>query len=342
MYSFESDYTEGAHPKILRLLAETNLEQTKTYGEDPYSRKAALLIKEQIDRENAEVFFISGGTQTNLIAISAFLRPHEAVISADTGHIEVHETGAIEATGHKVIPVPSCDGKLYPETILPVFRFHVEEHMVKPRMVYISNATELGTVYSVDEITALHSFCRENDMLLYLDGARIGAALTADGADLTFEHLGRFTDAFYIGGTKNGALLGEALVVQNPALARDMRYIIKQRGGLLAKGRLLGLQFLALFEDGLFWELARHANTMATILRNAIREIGYPEMAESPTNQLFPILPNDMIAALRKDYIFRIIEATDDVNSCIRLVTSWATQEADVRAFANALSRLSV
>jgi len=339
MFSFDSDYTEGAHPRILELLTETNFEQTDVYGEDVYSNRAAELIRQHIGKKDAGVHFISGGTQTNLIAISAFLRPHEAVISAETGHIEEHETGAIEATGHKVVTIPTDDGKLRPELIQPVLTAHHFEHMVKPRMVYISNATELGTIYSKDEITALHTFCRESDLLLFCDGARIGMALTAPGADLTMAHLAAHTDAFYIGGTKNGALIGEALVITNTALNTDMRYLIKQRGALLAKGRVLGLQFLALFESNLFYDLAQHANDTADIIRKAITESGFSQLCDSPTNQLFPVLPNSLIEKLQQDFVFRVIQKTDETHSCIRIVTSWATQEAGAEAFAEALAK---
>jgi threonine aldolase len=260
MYSFSCDYSEGAHQRILSALFDTNMEQTEGYGLDRYSLLAQDAIKENIGRNDVDIHFIPGGTQTNMIAISAFLRPHEAVVSAATGHVNVHETGAIEATGHKVVTVESRDGKLRPETILPVLEFHSDEHMVKPRLVYISDTTELGTVYSKSELAALSAFCREKRLMLYLDGARLGSALCSPGSDVTLGDLARLTDAFYIGGTKNGALFGEALVIVSGALKEDFRFHIKQKGALLAKGRMLGLQFYELFRGGLFFELARHAN----------------------------------------------------------------------------------
>lgn len=337
MYSFKNDYSEGAHPNVLKKLSDTNLAQAEGYGEDVYCEQAAQLIKEKIGYEDIDVHFLPGGTQTNLTAISAFLRPHEAVVSAATGHIEEHETGAIEATGHKIITIETADGKLSPELIQGELDFHDGEHMVKPRMVYVSNATELGTTYSKTEITRLGVYCRANDLLFYLDGARIGSAVCSKGCDLTLNDVCASTDAFYIGGTKNGALLGEALVIKTPALKTDFRYHMKQKGALLAKGRVLGLQFLALFEDDLYFELARHANSMADILRDGVSQAGFSFMARSNSNLLFPILPNAIIEKLKENYDFLVITQMDEKTSAIRLVTSWATDEQDARAFAKAL-----
>ncbi len=304
MYSFMNDYNEGAHPKVLKKLEETNLLQLDGYGEDVYCRDAAQLIKGAAGSKNAAVHFIPGGTQTNLIAVSAFLRPHEAVISAQTGHVEVHETGAIEATGHKIITVDTPDGKLDAKLVQPTLDFHSNEHMVKPRMVYISNTTEVGTHYTKTELEELSSFCRSKGLLLYLDGARLGSALTVDGCTLSIKDIAQLTDAFYIGGTKTGALLGEALVIMNDALKSDFRFMIKQRGGMLAKGRVLGLQFLALFEDGLYFELAAHANETADILRKGIAKLGFKFASDSVSNQLFPIFPAELCDKLRKRFDF--------------------------------------
>ena len=341
MHLFVSDYSEGAHQQILSALLDTNTEQTQGYGLDKYSLLAQDAIKQKTGRSDIDIHFIPGGTQTNMIALSAFLRPHEAVISAETGHIEVHETGAIESTGHKILGVKTQDGKLRPESILPVLKSHTDEHMVKPRLVYISNTTELGTVYSKSELGALSAFCRENGLLLYLDGARLGSALCSRGCDLNLAGLAELTDAFYIGGTKNGALLGEALVVVNNALKSDLRYQIKQKGALLAKGRLLGLQFYELFRGDLFFEIARHANETADLLRSAIASEGFPFLSDSPSNQLFPVLPNSIIEKLKEDYGFQIWSKVDENHSCIRLVTSWATPRMAAEAFAQTLKTLN-
>ena len=341
MHLFVSDYSEGAHQQILSALFDTNTEQTQGYGLDKYSLLAQDAIKQKTGRSDIDIHFIPGGTQTNMIALSAFLRPHEAVISAETGHIEVHETGAIESTGHKILGVKTQDGKLRPESILPVLKSHTDEHMVKPRLVYISNTTELGTVYSKSELGALSAFCRENGLLLYLDGARLGSALCSRGCDLNLAGLAELTDAFYIGGTKNGALLGEALVVVNNALKSDLRYQIKQKGALLAKGRLLGLQFYELFRCDLFFEIARHANETADLLRSAIASEGFPFLSDSPSNQLFPVLPNSIIEKLKEDYGFQIWSKVDENHSCIRLVTSWATPRMAAEAFAQTLKTLN-
>lgn len=341
MYSFKNDYSEGAHKSILEALLETNMIQETGYGEDSFTEKAKELIKEKLQNKEASIHLLSGGTQTNLIAISAFLRPHEAVISANTGHILVHETGAIEATGHKIISVPSKDGKLVSEDIVNVLESHTDEHMVRPKLVYISNSTEIGTVYTKEELENLYNCCRENRLILFVDGARLGSALCADGNDLSLEYMGKFSDAFYIGGTKNGALFGEALVIINESLKEDFRFHIKQKGGLLAKGRALGLQFFKLFENDLYFDLAKHANQMSKILSDGIRELGYKFLIDSNSNQVFPILPNEIIKKLEKNYAFYIWEKFDEENSVIRLVTSWATPKEEVEAFVEELKKIS-
>ena len=262
MYSFKNDYSEGAHPRIIEKLLKTNLEQTEGYGKDIYCIEAENLIKNKLNNKDVDVHFISGGTQTNLIAISAFLRPYEAAISTNTGHIQVNEAGSIEATGHKVISVNVKDGKLRKEDILYVLSKYTNEHVVKPKLVYISNSTEIGTIYTKSELEGLSQVCREHNLILFMDGARLGSALTCKQNDLTFEDISKLTDAFYIGGTKNGALLGEALVICNKDLQEDFRYNLKQKGAMLAKGRLLGIQFTELFKDDLYIEIAfeRKAN----------------------------------------------------------------------------------
>lgn len=333
MYSFKNDYSEGAHSRILNSLVETNFEQTDGYSTDYHTNNAIDLLKKKIEREDVDIHLLVGGTQVNLTAISAFLRPHQASIGADTSHINCHETGAIEATGHKVITMKTDDGKLTPDLIQRVVDAHDNEHMVQPKLVYISDSTELGTLYTKSELEVIHNCCKKNNLLLYLDGARIGSALVAEGNDLTFADIARLVDAFYIGGTKNGALFGEALVICNDALKEDFRYFIKQKGGLLAKGRLLGIQFEELFKDDLYLELARHANRMAILLKNALKEKGYEFLTESYTNQQFPILPNHLINKLSEKYSFNVERIIDQSNTAIRLVTSWATKEENVLEF---------
>ncbi|MCM8712121.1 aminotransferase class I/II-fold pyridoxal phosphate-dependent enzyme [Clostridium sp. SYSU_GA19001] len=333
MYSFKNDYSEGAHPRILNALIESNLEQVDGYGEDKYTVRAVELLKKLIGLNNIDIHFFAGGTQTNLTAISAFLRPHEAAISANSGHIFVHETGAIEATGHKVISVEVNDGKLNTKHIKDVIDNHTDEHMVKPKLVYISNPTEIGSIYRKDELEQLSSYCRNNNLILFIDGARLGSALSSDENDLQLSDLGRLADAFYIGGTKNGALLGEALVICKESLKRDFRFNMKQRGALLAKGRLMGVQFYELFKDNLYFDIARHANEMAKLLSDNIRIMGFKFLIDSKTNQIFPILPNRIIEKLQEKYSFYVWSKTDDNNSVIRLVTSWATRQDAILAF---------
>ncbi|OPJ61270.1 threonine aldolase family protein [Clostridium chromiireducens] len=333
MYSFKNDYSEGAHERILNALIKTNYEQTDGYSTDEYTENAKALLKKKMCREDADIHLLVGGTQVNLTAISAFLRPHQAAIGADTSHINCHETGAIEATGHKVITTKTDDGKLTKELIQRVLDSHESEHMVQPKLVYISNSTELGTLYTKSELVELHRCCTENNLLLFLDGARLGSALVSEENDLTLEDIANLTDAFYIGGTKNGALFGEALVICNDALKEDFRYYIKQKGGLLAKGRLLGIQFEELFKDDLYFELARHANEMAILLKNALREKGYKFLTNSSTNQQFPILPNNVVKMISEKYSFNIERIIDEDTTAIRLVTSWATKKENVIEF---------
>jgi threonine aldolase len=341
MYSFKNDYSEGAHPKILNALIESNLEQTDGYGEDIYTLRAIELLKEKIQLSNVDIHLLTGGTQTNLVAISAFLRPHEAAIAANTGHIFTHETGSIEATGHKVISIEVSDGKLNPALIKEALDYHTDEHMVKPKLVYISNSTEIGSIYSKVELEDISSFCKENKLILFMDGARLGSALCSNKNDLQLSDLGRLTDAFYIGGTKNGALLGEALVICKESLKEDFRFHMKQKGALLAKGKVLGIQFLELFKDDLYFELATHANKMASLISKEIALMGYKFFSESSTNQIFPILPNSIIEKLQEKYSFYIWSKIDDNNSSIRLVTSWTTIEDAALAFIEDLKNIA-
>lgn len=341
MYSFKNDYSEGAHPRILEALVESNLEQTDGYGEDVFTQQAIELLKQKIKYANIDIHFFSGGTQTNLTAISAFLRPHEAAIAANSGHILVHETGAIESTGHKVISIEVNDGKLNPDHIQFALDTHTDEHMVKPKLVYISNPTEVGSIYSKNELQEISRICKEKNLILFIDGARLGSALCSDENDLELSDLAKLTDAFYIGGTKNGALFGEALVICKDSLKEDFRFHIKQKGALLAKGRILSIQFLELFKDNLYFDLARHANRMAELLGKGITSMNYKFLTNSSSNQIFPILPNRIIEKLQENYAFYIWSKVDDNNSCIRLVTSWATKEDIVQAFVNDLKGLT-
>lgn len=334
MYNFKNDYSEGAHPRILNKLIETNLVQQLGYGEDEYAHEAKAILKARLNHPDAIIHFVSGGTQTNLLVISFLLRVHEAVISAKTGHIAANETGAIEATGHKVITAETTDGKLRPEDIAQVLaEYALAPHVVKPRIVYISNSTEIGTIYTLEELKALFLYCQSHQLLLYLDGARLGHALTAENNDLTLATLSQFTDIFYIGGTKNGALLGEAIIFNRPELAVDFEYAIKQKGAMLAKGRILSIQFLELFKDDLYFDLARRANTLAMSIASAVQAKGYTFLTQPTTNQLFPILPKKIIERLSLNYQFYIWKNMDSDYAAIRLITSWATDEEKVSAF---------
>ncbi len=341
-YSFLDDYSEGCHPRILAALNKTNLVQQTAYGDDEYSEHARSLIREQLNSSDIPVFFVAGGTLANIIISSTSLRPHEAVIAANTGHIVVRETGAIEATGHKIISVESGDGKLTPADIHTAVANNAHfPHMAKPRLVYISNATETGTVYTKSELQALSKMCKEHGLLLLLDGARLGVALTADVSDLSLVDIAELTDIFWIGGTKAGALIGEAIVIPNPQLAEDFAFHIKQRGGLLAKGRLLGVQFMELFSDGLFFELTRHANAMAQKLSESITASGFKLAAPTQSNQIFLMLPDTLIESLKENYDFYVWEKVDDQHSVTRMVTSWATDEKQVDALIADVKRLS-
>jgi threonine aldolase len=330
MISFMNDYSEGAHPRVLEMMMKSNLEQNNGYGQDVHSDRAKEYIKKQLKREDVDIHFIPGGTQTNLLVISSFLRPHQCVIAADTGHINVHETGAIEATGHKVVTMPTSDGKLTPTLIVKAVEYHSDEHMVMPKMVYISDSTELGTIYTKAELTAIHEVCKKYNLLLFLDGARLGSALTCKANDLTLPDIAKLVDVFYIGGTKNGALLGEALVICRDELKEEFRYLIKQRGAMMAKGFVIGIQFEALFQDNLYFELAEHANLMAEKIENTLRNCGYPFFAPAYSNQLFPILPDDLVERLSEKFKFNVQAKVDESHTAIRFVTSWATKEENV------------
>lgn len=330
MFRFTNDYSEGAHPKILELLTKCNFEQNTAYGLDIHCENARELIRGWIGMPDADINFIPGGTQTNLLVVSSFLRPHQCVISADTGHINVHETGAIEATGHKVVAVLGRDGKLTPPMIQDVVDYHVGEHMVRPKLVYISNSTELGTVYTGAELEDIRECCLKNGLLLFVDGARLGAALTSDLNDLSVEEFARMVDAFYIGGTKNGALYGEALVICREELKEDFRYFMKQRAAMPAKGFVMGMQFEVLMRDGLYLSLARHANSMAKEVADIFRENGYGFYAPPCTNLVFPVLPNELAEKIISEFGCQSITRVDENLTCVRVVTSWATKPESI------------
>lgn len=332
-YNFFDDYSEGAHPQILEALSRTNLSQATGYGNDSFCQEAASILKGKIGNPEADIHLVSGGTQANLIGLSAMLKPYESVIAPLSGHIAIHEAGAIEATGHKINTVQTVNGKLSPADIQNVVDGHTDEHMVKPRAVFISQATEFGTIYKKEELKAISQVCRKNNLYLYLDGARLGPALTSSEADITLSQLSKLVDMFYIGGTKNGALLGEAIVINNPRLKENFRYYLKQKGALLAKGRVLGIQFVELFKNDLYFDLAKHANVMASKLTEGIRKQGNEFLSESSTNQIFPIFPHSVIEKLKSSYGFYVWSKVDANNSAIRLVTSWATKESAVEEF---------
>ncbi len=345
MIYFNNDYSEGCHEKVLDALVKTNLVQTLGYGEDEYCAQAAAKIKSLCGREDVAVHFLVGGTQANLTVIDAALRPHQGTLCPVGGHINVHETGAVEATGHKVLTCPSGDGKITAQQVKDTVLAHRAdssfEHMVQPKLVYISNPTEYGTLYSLSELEALSATCRELGLYLFLDGARLGYGLMAEGYDVTMADIARLCDVFYIGGTKVGALFGEAVVISNPALKEDFRYIIKQHGGMLAKGRLLGVQFDALMTDNLYFEIAGHAVRLADKIRATLEELEVSHLVPGITNQIFPILSDKCQEELAKDFCFTEMERVSDTHRAIRFCTSWATTEENVDKLCEALRNLA-
>ena len=342
MIQFQCDYNEGAHPRILERMLQTNFEQTVGYGEDHYCASAAELIRKACGREDADIHFLVGGTQANATVISSVLRPHQGVICVSTGHINIHETGAIEHSGHKVLALEGQNGLLPASAVRGAMEEHLAEdgpeHTVQPGMVYISFSSEVGTVYSLRQLEDLSAVCREYGLPLFIDGARMGYGLASEGCDVTLNDIARLADVFYIGGTKQGALFGEAVVIVNPALKKDFRYFIKQNGGMLAKGRLLGIQFLTLFEDGLYFELSQHAVAQAMRIRDAFVSKGYDFLVDSPSNQQFPILPNDVMELLSKDFKFSVWKRIDAGHTAVRFCTSWATRTEAVDALLAALA----
>ncbi len=333
MYSFNNDYSEGACEEIMRAMVETNGMQSGGYGLDEICDEAKKRIKEKLNCTTCDIHFLVGGTQCNQTVIASALRPYEAVIAADGGHINVHETGAIEATGHKVLVCEDRNGKVLSEGVRRIVEAHSDEHMVRPAMVYISDATEIGTIYTKAELQALREVCDAYGLYLYLDGARLAMALVAEDNDVTYEDLARYCDVCYLGGTKCGALFGEAVVIFNDRLKENFRYSIKQRGGMLAKGRLLGIQFRELFRDDLYLKLARHAVAMAQKLQKGMMELGISFATPTSTNQIFPILNDALLQAMKKHYLYQYWGKLDEDRHIVRLVTSWATKESAVDEF---------
>ena len=340
MVSFECDYIAGAHPEILKRLAETNMESLPGYGMDHYTENAKEKIKAACGLPDAQVELLVGGTQTNAVVISTMLRDWEGIIAADSGHVSVHESGAIEFTGHKVIELPSVDGKLEADTVRAYLeKFYSDmthDHMVFPGMVYISFPTEPGTLYSKAELEALSGLCREYKIPLYLDGARLGYGLMSDACDLTLQDIARLTDVFYIGGTKVGALCGEAVVFTKNNRPEHFMTSVKKRGALLAKGRLLGIQFDTLFTDDLYFKISRHAIEMALKIKEIIREKGWQVYMDSPTNQQLILMTEEEMAELGKTVVFDRWGIYDDTHTIVRLASSWSTSEEDIKALANA------
>ena len=341
MLRFNCDYLEGCHPAILDSLVQTNMEQTSGYGLDPHCEHAAQLVRDLFHCPKAAVHFLVGGTQTNTTVISAALRPWEGVLSADTGHINVHETGAIEATGHKVIPLHGKDGRISaPQVAVACALQGDDEHIVKPGMVYISFPTEVGTLYNLAQLKDLYLTCHQLGLYLFIDGARLGYGLSSPINDVTPEELARYCDVFTVGGTKVGALFGEAVVITNPELQPHFRYMIKQKGGMLAKGRLLGIQFETLLSENRYLSIAERAVLQAMRIRQALLDKGIPFYVDSPTNQLFPIFTDTQSDALSESFDFATWERLDEIRTVYRICTSWATTDEAVEQLIHAIKHL--
>lgn len=341
MIQFQCDYNQTCHPAILEALGRVGMEQIVGYGEDHYCQEARRLIRQLVGREDADVHFLVGGTQTNMTVISSALRPYQGVIAADTGHINVHETGAIEHSGHKVIALPARNGKIDASQVKAAIDAHYAEngpeHTVQPGMVYISFPTEVGTIYSLAELEAIHDVCRSGHVPLFIDGARLGYGLCSPQCDVTLRDIARLADVFYIGGTKVGAMMGEAVVITADELKRDFRYHIKQNGGMLAKGWLLGVQFLTLFTDNLYMRIAQNAINQAMRLRDALKDAGYTMYAESPTNQQFVVITDEELQRLSHDFLLEPWGRVDSTHMAVRICTSWATTDADIDRLTAAL-----
>ena len=339
MIRFNCDYCEGAHQRILDKLVETNMEQTPGYGNDRFCSEAAQMIRDLCKAPEAAVHFLTGGTQANLTVIAAALRPHQGVLCSEAGHIAVHEAGAVEATGHKVLGLSAPDGKITAQQVKQAYVDHINDEsydqIVQPGLVYISQSTELGTTYSKAELEEMYRVCKECGLYLYVDGARLAYALGAEGMDVDFEVLAANCDVFYIGGTKVGALFGEAVVILNDALKKDFRYIMRQEGGLVAKGRLLGIQFSELLRDGFYIETGRRADRLADEIRKACEDRGYPFLVPNNTNQIFPVIPDAVLESWKDKYAFAYQCRVDESHSAVRFCTSWATRPEDVKALAD-------
>lgn len=336
MIRFNNDYNHGAHPSILEALTATNDISYGGYGMDPLCEKATEEIKKYLDCPEASIHYLIGGTQANFTVIAAALRPYQSVIAADTGHIHVHETGAVENTGHKIQALPSKDGKITAEQIAEQAELYstsgIKEHITQPKFVYLSYPTEYGTLYSLSELEAIHTVCKKYGLYLFIDGARLGYGLGAPASDVTIQDIARLTDAFYIGGTKCGTLFGEAVVITNPVLNVDFRSYIKQNGAMLAKGWLLGLQFYTLFKDGLYFEITKNAVKYALQIKEAFAAKGIPSFIDSPTNQQFVVVENSIMNKLAEKYVFEYDHKVDDTHNCIRFCTSWSTKEEEIEA----------
>lgn len=342
MIRFDSDYLEGCLPQILEAFEKSNLEQTPGYGEDQYCEKARELVRAACGgSKELDIHFLVGGTQTNVAVISSILKPYQGAVCAQSGHINVHETGAVEHSGHKCLALPSDDGKISAGQIDNLFEEHFADpsraHTVQPGMVYISFPTEKGTIYSKAETESIAAVCRKWNVPLFIDGARLGYGLCSPACDLNLEDIAHLADVFYIGGTKQGALFGECVVFKNGSLSKDFRYNIKQGGGMLAKGRLLGIQFATLFTDGLYFKAAQHAIDLAFHLKEALVAKGYSFLADSPTNQQFPIMENERIALLRERFSFEDWQKIDENHTAVRFCTSWATRSEAVEDLINSL-----
>ena len=346
MILFHNDYNQSCHPRVLKKIVENAYVPMTGYGNDSFCDRAAELIRNACGDNSLKVHFLVGGTQTNLTVIAAALKPYQAVIAPASGHISEHETGAIEATGHKILELPTTDGKLRAEQIEKVMLTHLagdgpgREHTPQPKLVYISDSTEYGTVYTRSELEALGDVCRKYDLYLFMDGARLGYALTAKENDMTLADIARICDVFYIGGTKVGTMFGEAVVIRNSILAEDFRYMIKQRGGMLAKGWLLGLQFEALFENDLYFEIGRCANSYADQIRETLNELGYPLTVNCGTNQVFAVMPDLVLDTLSNNFCFTEMGRVDETHRTVRFCTSWSTTKVEVDTLCKELIKL--
>lgn len=337
-YSFKNDYSVLAHPRILEALTKYSLEENIPYGLDKHSENASKYIKETFGSPNGSVFFVSGGTQANMLFISYCLKHYEGVISCDTGHINVHETAAVEGSGHKIITVKNNNGKLSSEDILNVLKQYRDFHMVKPGMVYISNSTELGTIYLKEELLEIYRTCKENHLLLFIDGARLGSAFTSKDNDIKYNEFGSLCDAYYVGGTKNGFLYGEALVINNPNLAKEFRYHIKNKGAMLAKTYGVAIQFEEAFKDGLYFEIAKNTNEVSDLLKDELAKLNL-EVSYSPTNQVFVSFPKDKALKIVEEFGCEIWE-TQGNNICIRFVTSFMSTKEDIYRLVEFIKKL--